>query len=131
MLIAGAGPAGLTLAINLGQLGVRCEVLDARPAPARVPRAGRCGSRAMEIFRQLGFSGRLRAAGLPGEASLDVVDCAGSLARQLQRHRHPSPRLRQPQNRPTFCISSKSSGRFARSCRFMRNGSFGSRKSRR
>jgi 2-polyprenyl-6-methoxyphenol hydroxylase-like FAD-dependent oxidoreductase len=90
VLIAGAGPAGLTLAINLGQLGVRCEVLDARPAPARVPRAERCGSRAMEIFRQLGFSGRLRAAGLPGEASLDVVDCAGSLARQLQRHRHPS-----------------------------------------
>jgi len=90
VLIAGAGPAGLTLAINLGQLGVRCEVLDARPAPARVPRAERCGSRAMEIFRQLGFSGRLRDAGLPGEASLDVVDCAGSLARQLQRHRHPS-----------------------------------------
>ena len=90
MLIAGAGPAGLTLAINLGQLGVSCEVLDARPAPARVARAERCGSRAMEIFRQLGMSGRLRAAGLPGEASLDVVVCAGSLARQLERHRHQS-----------------------------------------
>ena len=90
MLIAGGGPAGLTLAISLGQLGVRCEVVDARPAPARVPRAERCGSRAMEIFRQLGISGQLRAAGLPGEASLDVVTCAGSLARQLARHRYPS-----------------------------------------
>ena len=90
VLIAGGGPAGLTLAISLGQLGVRCEVVDARPAPARVPRAGRCGARAMEIFRRLGISGRLRAAGLPAEAPLDVVVCAGSLARPLTRHRYPS-----------------------------------------
>jgi 2-polyprenyl-6-methoxyphenol hydroxylase-like FAD-dependent oxidoreductase len=90
VLIAGGGPAGLTLAIGLGQLGVRCEVIDARPAPARVPRAERCGSRVMEIFRQLGISGRLRAAGLPAEAPLDVVVCAGSLARQLERRRFPS-----------------------------------------
>ena len=89
VLIAGA-PAGLTLAISLGQSGVRCEVVDARPAPARVPRAGRCGSRAMEIFRRLGLSARLRAAGLPAEAPLDVAICAGSLARQLTRHRYLS-----------------------------------------
>jgi 2-polyprenyl-6-methoxyphenol hydroxylase-like FAD-dependent oxidoreductase len=90
VLIAGGGPTGLALAIGLGQLGVRCEVVDARPAPTRVPRAGRCGARAMEIFRRLGISGRLRAAGLPGEAPLDVVICAGSLARPLTRHRYPS-----------------------------------------
>jgi len=90
VLIAGGGPVGLTLAISLGQLGVRCEVVDARPAPARVPRAGRCGSRAMEIFRRLGLSARLRAAGLPAEASLDVAICAGSLARPLSRHRYLS-----------------------------------------
>src|SRR5215470_19122102 len=83
VLIAGGGPAGLTLAISLGQLGVRCEVVDIRPAPARVPRAERCGSRAMEIFRRLGISGLLRDAGLPGEAPLDVVICAGSLGRPL------------------------------------------------
>jgi 2-polyprenyl-6-methoxyphenol hydroxylase-like FAD-dependent oxidoreductase len=90
VLIAGGGPAGLTLAISLGQLGVRCEVVDARPAPARVPGAGRCGSRTMEIFRRLGLSARLRAAGLPAEAPLDVAICAGSLARPLTRHRHLS-----------------------------------------
>src|SRR5215469_18018450 len=90
VLIAGGGPAGLTLAISLGQLGVRCEVVDIRPAPARVPRAERCGPRAMEIFRRLGISGRLRAAGLPAEVPLDVVICAGSLARPLDRHRYPT-----------------------------------------
>src|SRR5262249_56259424 len=90
VLIAGGGPAGLTLAISLGQLGIGCEVVDVRPAPARVPRAERCGSRVMEIFRRLGFSGRLRAAGLPAEAPLDVVICAGSLARPLTRHRYPT-----------------------------------------
>jgi 2-polyprenyl-6-methoxyphenol hydroxylase-like FAD-dependent oxidoreductase len=89
VLIAGGGPAGLTLAISLGQLGVQCEVVDARPAPARVPGAQRCGARAMEIFRRLGISGRLRDAGLPGEAPLDVLICAGSLGTPLVRHRYP------------------------------------------
>jgi 2-polyprenyl-6-methoxyphenol hydroxylase-like FAD-dependent oxidoreductase len=89
VLIAGGGPAGLTLAISLGQLGVRCEVVDARPAPARVPGAQRCGARAMEIFRRLGVSGRLRDAGLPAEAPLDVLICAGSLVTPLVRHRYP------------------------------------------
>jgi 2-polyprenyl-6-methoxyphenol hydroxylase-like FAD-dependent oxidoreductase len=89
VLIAGGGPAGLTLAISLGQLGIRCELVDARPAPARVPGAQRCGARAMEIFRRLGVSGRLRDAGLPGEAPLDVLICAGSLATPLVRHRYP------------------------------------------
>jgi 2-polyprenyl-6-methoxyphenol hydroxylase-like FAD-dependent oxidoreductase len=89
VLIAGGGPAGLTLAISLGQLGVECEVVDARPAPARVPGAQRCGARAMEIFRRLGISGRLRDAGLPAEASLDVLICAGSLVTPLVRHRYP------------------------------------------
>ncbi len=89
MLIAGGGPAGLTLAISLGQLGVRCEVVDARLAPARVPGAQRCGARAMEIFRRLGISGELRDAGLPGEAPLDVLICARSLAVPLVRHRFP------------------------------------------
>ena len=89
VLIAGGGPAGLTLAISLGQLGVRCEVVDTRPAPARVPGAQRCGARTMEIFRRLGISGRLRDAGLPAEAPLDVLICAGSLATPLVRHRYP------------------------------------------
>jgi 2-polyprenyl-6-methoxyphenol hydroxylase-like FAD-dependent oxidoreductase len=89
VLIAGGGPAGLTLAISLGQLGVRCEVVDARLAPARVPGAQRCGARAMEIFRRLGISGELRDAGLPAEAPLDVLICAGSLAVPLVRHRFP------------------------------------------
>lgn len=89
VLIAGGGPAGLTLAISLGQLGVPCEVVDVRPAPARVPGAHRCGARTMEIFRRLGISGRLRDAGLPDEAPLDVLICAESLATPLVRHRYP------------------------------------------
>jgi len=43
----------------------------------------------MEIFRRLGVSGQLRDAGLPGEAPLDVLICAGSLATPLVRHRYP------------------------------------------
>jgi 2-polyprenyl-6-methoxyphenol hydroxylase-like FAD-dependent oxidoreductase len=89
VLIVGAGPAGLTLAIGLGQLGVTCEVVDAKPAPSRGPGAFRCTARTMEIFRRLGIAGRLRAAGLPAEAPLDVLICAGSVSRPLVRRWRP------------------------------------------
>ncbi|MBV9383474.1 MAG: FAD-dependent monooxygenase [Streptosporangiaceae bacterium] len=79
VLIAGGGPTGLTLAICLGMLGVTCELVDARPAPVRVPRTERCDARTMEIFRRLGIAGRVRAAGLPDDVPAHVFICAGSL----------------------------------------------------
>jgi 2-polyprenyl-6-methoxyphenol hydroxylase-like FAD-dependent oxidoreductase len=91
VLIAGAGPTGLTLAICLGQAGVTTMVIDSRPAPARLPRAEYCNAATMEIFRRLGISGRVRAAGLPPDVPMDEFTTAGSLAGQVVLHaRQPS-----------------------------------------
>jgi 2-polyprenyl-6-methoxyphenol hydroxylase-like FAD-dependent oxidoreductase len=81
VLIVGGGPVGLTLAIELGQLGIRCELVDKRPRPGRLPKMERCNARTMEIFRRMGIADRVRAAGLPADIPMDVFICAGDLTR--------------------------------------------------
>jgi 2-polyprenyl-6-methoxyphenol hydroxylase-like FAD-dependent oxidoreductase len=91
VFIAGGGPVGLTLAIELGQLGVACELVDKRPRPGFLPKMERCNARTMENFRRLGIDDRVRAAGLPADVPMDVFVCAGSVTRPpLVHHRYPS-----------------------------------------
>jgi 2-polyprenyl-6-methoxyphenol hydroxylase-like FAD-dependent oxidoreductase len=71
----GAGPVGLTLALDLGQRGVRCTVVERNVAPSRLPKMERCNGRTMEIYRRLGVAERIRDAGLPRWAPMDVFLC--------------------------------------------------------
>ena len=72
VLIVGAGPVGLTLAIDLGQQGIHCLLVDKKPGPEFLPKMERCNARTMEIFRRMGLSTRIRAAGLRSDVSMDV-----------------------------------------------------------
>ncbi len=72
VLIVGAGPVGLTLAIALGKRGVRCILIEQKDAPQFLPKMERCNARTMEIYRRLGIAKQVRAAGLPRAAPMDV-----------------------------------------------------------
>ena len=72
VLIVGAGPVGLTLAIALGQRGVRCILVEQKDAPQFLPKMERCNARTMEIYRRMGIADRIRSAGLPAECPMDV-----------------------------------------------------------
>jgi 2-polyprenyl-6-methoxyphenol hydroxylase-like FAD-dependent oxidoreductase len=72
VLIAGAGPVGLILAIDLGLRGIPCTIVEKNAAPARIPKLERCNARTMEIFRRLGIAERVRAAGFPRHLPMDV-----------------------------------------------------------
>ncbi|MFN0300668.1 MAG: FAD-dependent monooxygenase [Burkholderiales bacterium] len=72
MLIVGAGPVGLTLAIDLGKRGIRCMLIEKNDAPLGYPKMERCNPRTMEIFRRLGIAETVRAAGYPPDWPLDV-----------------------------------------------------------
>jgi 2-polyprenyl-6-methoxyphenol hydroxylase-like FAD-dependent oxidoreductase len=72
VLVVGAGPVGLTLAIALGQAGVRCTLVERKPAPQFLPKMERCNARTMEIFRRMGLAAKVRAAGLRADAPMDV-----------------------------------------------------------
>jgi 2-polyprenyl-6-methoxyphenol hydroxylase-like FAD-dependent oxidoreductase len=72
VLIVGGGPVGLTLAIDLGQQGVKCLLIDKRPEPSFLPKMERCHSRSMEHFRRLGIADAIRNVGYPEDQPLDA-----------------------------------------------------------
>jgi 2-polyprenyl-6-methoxyphenol hydroxylase-like FAD-dependent oxidoreductase len=72
VMIVGAGPVGLTLAIDLGQQGFQCLLIDKKPGPEFLPKMERCNARTMEIFRRMGLADHIRAAGLRADVSMDV-----------------------------------------------------------
>jgi 2-polyprenyl-6-methoxyphenol hydroxylase-like FAD-dependent oxidoreductase len=72
VLIVGAGPVGLTLALDLGLRGVRCTLIERNMTSIRLPKMERCNARTMEIYRRLGISEQVRDAGLPRKAPMDV-----------------------------------------------------------
>ena len=64
IVIAGAGPVGLALALDLGRQGVRVIVLDAEtggPDARPNKRANAINTRAMEYMRRLGISPQIHA----------------------------------------------------------------------
>ena len=55
VLIAGAGPTGLMLALWLTRLGVRVRVVDPKPGPTKETRAIGVQARTLEFYDQLGI----------------------------------------------------------------------------
>ena len=62
VLIVGAGPAGQGLAIELGQRGIDCLVIEKNPRIGVAPRAKTTNVRTREHFRRWGIAGALRDA---------------------------------------------------------------------
>src|SRR5580693_5347043 len=87
VLIAGGGPVGLALAVELGLRGVECVIVEPRPQPTRLrPRAKTLNARTMEHARRWGLAERLRAAApLPVSWSQDVSFCTSFLGEEITR----------------------------------------------
>jgi len=67
VVIAGAGPAGLTAAITLARHGVETVVVERRQRPSRTARATTLSLATMELMRSWGLERRLRAGGIDVE----------------------------------------------------------------
>jgi 2-polyprenyl-6-methoxyphenol hydroxylase-like FAD-dependent oxidoreductase len=72
VLIVGAGPTGLTLAVDLGRRGVKCALIEQKERPAFLPKMERINARSMEIYRRMGLARKIRAAGLRADCPMDV-----------------------------------------------------------
>src|SRR5260370_35359500 len=90
VLIVGAGPVGLTLAVDLGRRGVRCTLVEKKPAPEFLPKMERCNARTMEIFRRMGIADQIRAAGLGRHVPMDVYIALAMNEPPLLRLPYPS-----------------------------------------
>lgn len=90
VLIVGAGPAGLTLAIDLAWRGVRSLLVEPLIEAQRHPRAISIGVRTMEHFRRLGLDQKTIDAGVPRSRALDVIYATRMLGREIFRFPIPS-----------------------------------------
>jgi 2-polyprenyl-6-methoxyphenol hydroxylase-like FAD-dependent oxidoreductase len=62
VVIVGAGPSGLSLAIELGMRGIRCLVIERNERAGYAPRAKTTHSRTREHMRRWGIADKLAAA---------------------------------------------------------------------
>lgn len=92
VLIVGAGPVGLALAIDLAQRGVAATLVDRLAEPTPLPKMERINPRTMEYFRSLGVADQVRSAGLPEDLPMDVYVCETLFAEPLVHHPQPSVR---------------------------------------
>lgn len=90
VLIVGAGPVGLTLAIDLGQRGIKCLLIERKEKPAFLPKMERVNARTMEIYRRMGLAGKIRAAGLGRDVPMDVFVVLDLVRPPLLRLPYPS-----------------------------------------
>jgi 2,4-dichlorophenol 6-monooxygenase len=85
VLVVGAGPAGLTAAVALAQLGVDCITISKYPSTAPSPRAHITNQRTVEVLRDLGLSEQLLAVATPNEYMANSVWATSLAGLELAR----------------------------------------------
>jgi len=78
VLIVGAGPVGLNLAVDLGRRGVACRIIDKALAPLKYCRAIGVTPRTLEVFERFGVARQVIDAGLWITGMRSVVAGRGS-----------------------------------------------------
>ncbi|KQY01334.1 hypothetical protein ASD37_30035 [Mycobacterium sp. Root135] len=90
MLIAGAGPVGLILALELERHGVKALLVERNTTTTRHPKMDITNGRSMELFRRLGIADHLRKIAVPADHPM-VVSWVTRLDRwELTRFTYPS-----------------------------------------
>jgi 2-polyprenyl-6-methoxyphenol hydroxylase-like FAD-dependent oxidoreductase len=90
VLIVGGGPVGLATAVALSRFGVRSHVVERNPTTTDHPKSRGCWVRTMEIFRQWGIEGAVRARGLPD--GTDVFAYFDPVTHRQYGRTRPEPR---------------------------------------
>lgn len=86
VFVIGAGPVGLTLAMDLAQRGIDVLVAETRHSgEAPPPKCNHTSARSMEVFRRLGVAKALRDTGLPADYPNDVAYRTSFLGTELSR----------------------------------------------
>jgi 2-polyprenyl-6-methoxyphenol hydroxylase-like FAD-dependent oxidoreductase len=90
VLIAGGGPVGLSLALDLAWRGVPSLLVEPLTEVHPHPRAISIGVRTMEHFRRLGLDQKVIDAGVPRSRALDVIYVTRMVDREIFRFPIPS-----------------------------------------
>jgi 2-polyprenyl-6-methoxyphenol hydroxylase-like FAD-dependent oxidoreductase len=86
VLIVGGGPVGMTMALSLAKRGIASYLVELRSAETLPDvKCNHISARSMELFRSLGISQDLRAAGLPDDYPHDVSYRTSTLGEEIAR----------------------------------------------
>ena len=99
VVIAGAGPVGLTLALELERHGVDTLIVERNETTTRHPKMDITNGRSMELFRRLGVADRLRAIAIPGDRDMVVSWVTGLDGWELARFTYPCVNASREQTR--------------------------------
>lgn len=90
VLIAGGGPVGMTLALNLAHYGVPSLLIERNPETTTHPKMDLTNGRSMELYRRIGLVEQLRDAGVPRDNPFDVLWITDMVGEPLHRFYYPS-----------------------------------------
>jgi len=90
VLIAGGGPVGMALALNLAHYGVRSMLVERNPTTTQHPKMDLTNGRSMELFHRLGLDEKLRDAGVPRDNDFDILWVTSMVGHDLYRFHYPS-----------------------------------------
>ena len=94
VIVVGAGPVGLALALELGTRGVDCTVVERRDGSLTVPRMSQVSTRNLEFCRRWGVAKDVAGVGWLPDHPLDFVYLTTMCGAEIARHRIPSYRAR-------------------------------------
>lgn len=89
VLVAGGGPVGLAVALDLQARGIRVLLVERNPTTTHHPKLDVTNCRSMEYFRRLGFADQLRDVAVPRENGMDVVWITRLNEWELARFHYP------------------------------------------
>lgn len=90
VLIAGGGPVGLVLALELEHRSVDALLVERNPTTTRHPKMDVTNGRSMEHFRRLGVADEIRSHAVPSDHPMTVVWCSRYGEWELARFDYPS-----------------------------------------
>ncbi|MEM1112774.1 MAG: FAD-dependent monooxygenase [Pseudomonadota bacterium] len=90
VLIAGGGPVGLALALELDRLGIDATLVERNLTTTRHPKMDITNGRSMEIFRRLGVVDELRTVAVPSDHPVSVIWLSNLVGDELTRFDYPS-----------------------------------------
>ena len=96
VLIAGGGPVGLTLAVELGLRNIPCVLVEKRDGKLTVPRMSQVSTRSMEFCRRWGIAEKVRGAVWTNTHTLDFVYLTSLTGTEITRLKVPSYQDRGP-----------------------------------
>jgi 2-polyprenyl-6-methoxyphenol hydroxylase-like FAD-dependent oxidoreductase len=90
VLIAGGGPVGLALAVELGRRDIECVLVEKRDGSVPVPKMSQVSTRAMEFCRRWGIAEEVKKAVWSENHALDFVYLTSLTGHELMRQKVPS-----------------------------------------